>query len=92
MDTDILAGERPMLYTEKHEKEKLNKTKIAEGAVTAAQKSVDGLTTKNDTNDAATLQKRMDKIADQTLKNVMLENLEEKKIKFRKLRNGSQNI
>jgi hypothetical protein len=81
--SDITVADSIAILEEKYEEEILNKIKIAEGAVTTAQKSVDNLTTKIDTNDASTLQKRMDKIGDKTLQNVMLKNLEEKMDKLR---------
>ena len=83
--SDITVADSIAILREKYEQDKLSKTKIAEGAVTAAQKSVDELTTKIDTNDASTLQKRMDKIGDETLQRIMLRNLEEKKVELREV-------
>jgi hypothetical protein len=83
--SDITVGDSIAILEEKYEKEKLNKINFAESRIAGAEKSIDEITTKIDTNDASTLNRRMDKLSDETLKKILLRELNEKKKKLKEV-------
>jgi len=81
--SDITVADSIAILQEEYEKEKFKKIDVAESRVAGAEKSVDEITTKIDTNDASTLNRKMDKIGDQTLLKIMLRNLDEKRVELK---------
>lgn len=76
--SDITVADSIAILEEKYKKEKLSKINVAESKIAGAKKSVDEITTKIDTNDASTLNRKADKLSDETLKKILLRELNEK--------------
>ncbi len=76
--SDITVADSIAILQKKYEKEKINKINFAESRVAGAEKSIDEITTKIDTNDASTLNRKADKLSDETLKKILLRELNEK--------------
>jgi len=76
--SDITVADSIAILEEKYKKEKLSKINVAESKIAGAKKSVDEITTKIDTNDASTLNRKADKLNDETLRKILLRELNEK--------------
>ena len=76
--SDITVADSIAILEEKYKKEKLSKINVAESRIAGAKKSIDEITTKIDTNDASTLNRKADKLSDETLKKVLQRKLKEK--------------
>lgn len=76
--SEITVADSIAILEEKYKKEKLSKINVARSKITEAKKSIYKITTKIDTNDASTLNRKADKLSDETLKKILLKELDEK--------------
>jgi hypothetical protein len=77
--SDITVADSFAILEGKYKKEKLNKINFAESRIAGAERSIEKITTKIDTNDASTLNRKADKLSDETLRKILQRELKEKK-------------